>query len=317
VGGIGTINPVNTSAIIPGADNTIFSVTAVNVTKLFPINLQEGKLFALSFGRYNLLDTIQEDFFAGGGTERFMNIAQIGPLTVLRQVPLITNGISFAYVRGGEPFITFALLDPNDYSLEPGLDMLFEDGVTFVPGINFYPKYWGRSAHHTIGGAVTTKAYTPFDAIRQVIIPGPSINPIEPQRGSFSLSYVFRQYIVERAKKDGWGLFTQLSFADKDTSPVTVFFDIGLGGNGLFKSRPRDEFGFSYAYTDLSEVLKDNLDIIPDLGRRLRSEHQVEMFYNLHITPWLQLTGDLQIIRPNRPIADTAVVPGLRLKMVF
>jgi hypothetical protein len=71
------------------------------------------------------------------------------------------------------------------------------------------------------------------------------------------------------------------------------------------------------SYTDLSEVLKDNLDIIPDLGRRLRSEHQVEVFYNLHITPWLQLTGNLQIIRPNRPIADTAVVPGLRLKMVF
>ena len=61
----GTISPVNTSAIIPGADGTVFSMTAVNVTRLFPINLKEGRLVALSFGRYNVLDLIDEDLFAG------------------------------------------------------------------------------------------------------------------------------------------------------------------------------------------------------------------------------------------------------------
>src|SRR5689334_11175432 len=51
VTGTGTISPVNTAAIIPAADGTVFSVTAVNFTKLFPLNLKEGKLFAVSFGR--------------------------------------------------------------------------------------------------------------------------------------------------------------------------------------------------------------------------------------------------------------------------
>ena len=51
--------------------------------------------------------------------------------------------------------------------------------------------------------------------------------------------------------------------------------------------------------------------------RRLRAEHQVEMFYNFHITPWLRLTADLQILRPNRPIAGTAIVPGARLEVIF
>jgi hypothetical protein len=41
------------------------------------------------------------------------------------------------------------------------------------------------------------------------------------------------------------------------------------------------------------------------------------MFYNLHLTPWFQLTADLQILRPNRPVADTAVVPAGRLRVVF
>ena len=316
LGGTGSINPVNTAAIIPGADGTLFSVTAVNLTKLFPINLQEGKLFALSFGRYNLVDLLDEDFFAGSGTERFFNIAPIGPLTVLREVPLITNAVSVAYIRGGEPFITFAVMDPNDYSLEPGLAELFEDGVTFAPGINFPAKYFGKTAKHTLGGAVTTKKYTPFDIIRQIVIPGPPINPIEPERGSWSAAYTFRQYIVERGKRDGWGFFSQVSFANKNTSPITKFFNVGLGGNGLFKERLGDEFGVSYAYTDLSEVLKDNIDLV-QLRERLRAEHQVELFYNLHIAPWLRLTADLQVIRPNRPIADTAIVPGVRLKMIF
>jgi len=108
-----------------------------------------------------------------------------------------------------------------------------------------------------------------------------------------------------------------VSFADKDTSPITTFFDVGLGSNGLFKSRPTDEFGIAYAYTDLSSVLKDNIDLITQGNRRLLVEHQLEMFYNFHITPWLRLTGDLQIIRPTRPIASTAIIPGGRLVFIF
>jgi porin len=315
--GTGTVNPVNTAAIIPAADGTAFSVTALNLTRLFPVNLKEGKLVALSFGRYNIVDLLDEDFFAGGGTERFFNIAQIGPLTVLRQVPLITNAFSVAYIRAGEPFLTFSLLDPNDHSLDAGLSDLFADGVTFSPGITFPTKHFGKSGKHSFGGAITTKEFTPFDAIRQAILPGPPLNPIAAQGGSWSVNYVFRQYFVERGARDGWGLFSQVSFADSETSPVTTFFDVGLGGNGVIAARPRDEFGVAYAYTDLSKELKDNLDLILLGGRRLRVEHQLELFYNLHVTPWLQLTGDLQIIRPNRPVADRAIVPGGRLRIVF
>jgi porin len=66
LGGTGTINPVNTAAMIPGTDGSKFSVTAANVTKLFPVNLKEGKLVALSFGRYNLVDLLDEDFLPAG-----------------------------------------------------------------------------------------------------------------------------------------------------------------------------------------------------------------------------------------------------------
>jgi porin len=317
LGGVGSINPVNTAVLVPGANGEVISVTAVNFTRIIPKDLAKGDLFAVSFGRFNLLDLIDEDFFGGEGEERFFNMAQIGPLTVLRQVPLVANGASFAYVKGGEPRFSIAVIDPNDHTLDPGLDNLFGDGVTFYPAVNFPVKYFGKSAKHTISGAVTTKKYTPFDAIRQVVIPGPPVNPVEPQRGSWSISYAFRQYIVERGHRDGWGFFGQASVADKATSPITRFFDVGIGGNGLIKSRRNDEFGVAYAYTDLSRVLKDNIDLLTIGNRRLRVEHQFEVFYNLHLTPWLRLTGDLQIVRPTRSIADTAVIPGGRLVMLF
>jgi porin len=317
LGGTGGVNATNTAVLIPGSNGQIVSITAVNFTRVIPKDLKKGDMDVIAFGRFNMLDLIDEHFFAGGGTERFMNIAQIGPLTVLRQVPLITNGFSYATVRGGEPRFTLAIFDPNDHSLDIGIDKLFDDGVTISPGYNIPTKYWGRTAKHTFGGAVTTKKYTPFDAIQQIVIPGPALNPVEPTRGSWSIDYVFRQYIVERGKKDGWGFFTQVSFADNQRSPIAKFFDLGIGGNGLFKARQRDEFGISYAFTDLSKDLKDNLNLITLGNLRPRPEHQVEMFYNFHITPWFQLTGDLQIIRGVRRDADAAVVPGARLVMIF
>jgi len=315
--GTGGINIANTAAIIPASAGSAVSVTAVNFTRIIPKDLKKGDMYIISFGRYNLLDLVDEDFFAGGGTERFMNVAPIGPLTVLRQVPLITNAATFATVKGGEPRFSFTVMDPNDQSLDPGLDTLFADGITFAPAYSIPTKYFGKTAKHSFGGAITTKKYTPFDAIKQIIIPGPPLNPVQPKRGSWSASYTFRQYIVERGHRDGWGLFTQLSFADKDTSPITRFFNVGLGGNGLIAKRRQDEFGIEYAYTDLSKVLKDNINLITFGRRNLQPEHQVEMFYNLHITPWLRLTGDLQIIRGVRPLVDRAIVPGARLEMIF
>lgn len=315
--GVGGINPVNTAAISPAADGESVAITAFNLTRLIPIDLKKGDLWAISFGRFNLLDLIDEDFFGGAGTERFFNLAQIGPLTVVREVPLVTNGFSAAYVKGGEPRFTLAVLDPNDHTLDAGLDDLFADGVTFSPGVNFPVKYWNKSAKHSLSAAVTTKKFTPFNIIRQNLIPGPPVNPVEPKRGSWSVSYVFRQYIVERGHRDGWGLFGQASIANKDTSPITKFFSVGVGGNGLIKSRNRDEFGVAYAFSDLSSVLKDNIDLVTVGNRRPRAEHQFEAFYNFHITPWLQLTGDLQIVRPIRNNVDSAIVPGTRLVMIF
>ena len=316
LGGTGAINTVNTDVTVPASRGSVFAITALNFTRVFPLNAQKGDEILVSFGRYNTLD-IQEKFFGGAGLEKFFNAAHIGPMTGLRQVPNVTNGAGIDYIRNGESFIAFAVLDPNDVSTTVGLDHLFSDGVTLAPVINLPSKWFGKSGKHSFSYTVTTKRYTPFDAIKQIVIPGPPLNQIDPKGGSFSISYVGRQFVVERDKDDGWGIFTQVSIADKDTSPVTRFFDIGLGGNGLLKARRQDDFGMAYGYTGLSTVLTNNLNLVTLGNVRPHAEHQFEGFYNLHITPWLRLTADIQIIRPVVSRANTAVIPGARLEMIF
>ncbi len=311
----GGITPVNTQSLIPGISGTVFSITSFNVTKLIPIVAQNGDFFALSGGRYNVLDLFDDHFYTGAGLERFMNLAQVGPMTVLRQIPLVTTVFSAAWVRKGQPFLSIAFIDPNDHSTNSGIPDMFTDGVTISPSLTLPAKYGGKTAKHTFTYMVTTKKLTPFSAIPQLILPSPPANPVSPQRGSWSAYYAFTQYFVERGKDDGWGLFSQLGFADRNTGPVQTFFDVGLGGNGLFHRRREDEFGIAYAYNDLSNVLKDNLS---PLGRRsLLAEHQGEMFYNLHLASALRLTLDLQVVRPVKPSADVAIIPGGRLQIIF
>jgi len=52
---------------------------------------------------------------------------------------------------------------------------------------------------------------------------------------------VWRNRDQQRVQRDGFGFFGQVSFADQATSPVTTFFDLGLGSNGLFAGRARGE----------------------------------------------------------------------------
>jgi porin len=69
--------------------------------------------------------------------------------------------------------------------------------------------------------------------------------------------------------------------------------------------------GVAYFYSGLSGDVKDLLDprvVVDDV-------QGVEIYYNAAITPWFQLTADLQVLDPAIPAEDTALVLGLRGKI--
>jgi porin len=82
------------------------------------------------------------------------------------------------------------------------------------------------------------------------------------------------------------------------------------GGRGVIPGRSLDRYGLGFYALFVSDDLKNR----PILGQ-LETEWGMEAFYNLALTPWLQLTGDLQYIVTGFSRVDNAVVLGTRIQM--
>jgi porin len=108
---------------------------------------------------------------------------------------------------------------------------------------------------------------------------------------------------------------------------------MGVGGKGMLESRPHDRFGIGYYYIN---VKSPQFTGVLATRKFLRDEYGFEAFYNLAITPWLQLTPDIQVvsgaqrdkytIRRNilgipviagRRDLHTVTILGIRLQVVF
>lgn len=323
-GGSLAIIPHTAYGLTPLPTGTAFSITALNFTQLIPLDLKKGNLLAFGAGKYYSLDNSKEPFNSGSGHSMFMNTAFNAAPATGQLVPTITNGATFAWIKGGNPFITAAVFDATGSPTKPGLRKLGSRGVTFVSGINLYSKFGGKSGKHSFSGAVTTRTKTPFDRIVEVVIPGFPPELMTRKKGSWTLTYAFYQYLVERpvqdGEKKGWGVFGYAQKADNTTNPLSLLATVGVGGNGLFKgrARSRDRFGIGYAYVGISSVLKREIrPIVPIPGVKLENEHIFETFYNFSITPFLSLTGNLQVVDPTVNIAKTAIIPGARLVINF
>jgi len=309
----GALLPANTALIVPAEEGTVTAVTTLKYTHIFPFE-KPGDLFLISVGKFDTIDLVADPLIGGAGLNKFLNLNQVAPPIGVRNIPPVSIGWVGAWVRAGEPFISLTVLDSQDSSTTVGLSNLFDKGITIMPAVTLPSQFFGRAGHHTFSYSYSDQRATPFDQLRQVILPERFGTP-ETVTGSSFWMYSFDQYISEVPgfPRTGWGLFGQFGTASRRTSPIQTWLTLGIGGNTPFKSRPRDWFGAAYSFSSISGDLKDALDPLV----RLRDEHQFEGFYNFALTPWLFLTADIQVIRPTRTRAETAWVPGLRMKIVF
>ena len=81
----------------------------------------------------------------------------------------------------------------------------------------------------------------------------------------------------------------------------------GVGGTSPLPGREADRFGIGWYYGGASSELGPFFN--PDDGTG------VELFYNCAVTPWFQLTPNLQVINGGVPNSDTAVIVGLRANL--
>jgi len=87
------------------------------------------------------------------------------------------------------------------------------------------------------------------------------------------------------------------------------FYSIGFGGTSIIPGRDADRFGIGYYYLELSD---NRIGLLTD-----DAEHGAELFYNMILTPWLEIRADLKMINGAVSFTDTAVVGGQRARILF
>ena len=306
----GALVPPNTTMLFPQSGTDITAITSLKFTQAL------SEKFVVFLGKINTLDEFQLNF-VGPRNEGFMNTFAFQP-TSFRTIPYSTYGAGFAVLKDLQPVLSFMALDPEERSTT-GPTHLFERGVVLLGEARLPVKPFGLSGHQIIGGTWSSASYTAVDRESFAIVPGQGI-VTTPKSQSWSLFYAFDQYLwVDPCNpKRGWGLFGQAGLADGNPNPIRWSYSLGVGGSSPLRCRAQDTFGAAYYFVSLSDDFKNLLNgpvLNPILGQR--NEQGVELFYNFAITPYCHLTTDLQVIAPSTQRFNTAVVPGLRIKIDF
>jgi len=329
----GALTPVNSNQIYPEPPGDIFGVPAWNFTQFL------SPYFGLTIGKFATLTANSGDmneFAHGKGDANFMNFAlNVNPLPAFI-VPYSTLGIGLIVLPTKDPneaVVNFFVMSANGVPTTSGFGDLNGNDIVVAAEGRVRTEFFGLTGHQSFGTSFSNKKFTSIDQRldRDVIENG----ALTPAKGSWNIFYNFDQYLFEPKKgaDRGIGIFMRLGTSDGNPNLQKFFSSFGVGGKGMFESRPNDKFGLGYYFINISNpTIQGPLRTT----KLLRDEYGFEAFYNVAITPWLLLTPDLQVIRGAQkdkvtivqgplgllPRLDkhsigTATALGLRLQVVF
>jgi porin len=328
-GRTGSLMAVNSSQFYPtpGGDN--FNLPALNFTQFL------SPYFGLTIGKYATVTSTSGDmneFAHGKGDDQFMNLAfNINPI-LLTTVPYSTLGTGVIALPTKDPhqaIVSFLVLSSTGQASTSGFNDLSGNNLTFIGEGRVRTDFFGLTGHQLFGALFSNRKFGSIDQSARFIFENGSF---ESKKGSWNIHYNFDQYFYEPKKGsgEGIGVFGRFGASDGDPNFMHFFYSLGIGGKGVIPTRGNDRYGFGFYYVDINNP---KLQGVFQTTKLLRDEYGFEAFYNIAITPWLQLTPDIQVVRgaqkdkitlgspipviASRKSIGTATVLGLRLKMVF
>jgi porin len=307
-GATGALLPSAVAADLPTPETENVYLTNVLFTQML------SERFGVFFGKLDTLDGDLNAFAHGRGKTQFSNSAFVASPIALRTVPYATLGAGFVILGDeGTPLFQFSVLDPTGSIRTSGVDDLYNDGVTLVGELRVPTQFFGRPGHQLFGASWSNRDYVALEQDPRIILPEV---PIARQSGSWSVYWNFDQYLyVDPCNPArGWGVFGRAGVADDETNPIEWFLSFGVGGSSMLSGRDADTFGVGWYYSGTSSELAPDLAMV--LGG-IGDGQGVEMYYNIAVTPWLQVTPDVQFLMPARESVDTATVVGLRARVIF
>jgi porin len=343
----GAIVPVNTAALLPAPNDRTSALTNFTFTQFL------SPQFGLLAGKINTFDLSETEFYGDYRTQ-FENEA-FNSLMNQQQVPLSAFGGGVIGLPRDDLTLSVLALDPKGTPTNDSLGQAFRDGVIVVGSGQLTVKPFGLVGHQSLGFTwrdenVLSLNQDPSniallllkERFPRLADPGPELTRILQRffpalltptqhanrlNSSWSINYGFDQYFLQPDgdPKHGVGLFFNFGASDGNPNPISYAFLTGIGGKGVMPGRLDDTFGIGWGRTPLSSSFVPFLRQALNLG--LQYEDAIEMYYNIAVTQWLNVTADLQVINPGLKKAlnefgqlanvDTAVVAGARVRVRF
>jgi porin len=331
-GNTGALMPVNTSQTLPLPGQN-FDLPALNFTQFL------SPYAGLTIGKYATITNTSGDmneFAHGKGATQFMNMAlNFNPLLAFT-VPYSTLGTGVIVLPTKDPkeaIVSLLVMSANGQPNTSGFGDLNGNAIVVAGEGRVRTDFFGFTGHQLFGTTFSNKKFTSTDQRldRDVI----ENRALRAEKGSWNIYYNFDQYLYEPKKgaDQGIGVFGRLGVSDGNPNFMKFFGSLGVGGKGLFESRPHDQFGLGYYYINIDNP---RLQGLLQTTEFLRDEYGFEAFYNFAITPWALLTPDIQVVRGaqkdkvtigqgplgvlprlDRKSISTSTVLGLRLQLLF
>ena len=177
-------------------------------------------------------------------------------------------------------------------------------------------QFFGKKGDQHIGAMWKHVALTDLSFAEPPpgVYPEPTVPGFPTLNDSYTIYYGFDQYLMQFSDDPtrGYGLFGRASISDGNPTPVRYFLSAGLGGYSPIGRTRGDTFGLGWYFVGAS----NEFGPIPQAVFGPQNGTGVEAYYNFQVTPFLNVTPDIQYLHPEASaISSDAVVYGVRVHM--
>ena len=228
---------------------------------------------------------------------------------------------------GGLGYVQAGAFEVNPSYLETryALDLGSPPGATGVLApfeIGWLPTFRGLAGSYKFGGWYSSTSAP--DVVDNTAGQPLAIDGGEPlvHHGQYGAYVNFLQRLTAAAGTDskrGLSVFFNATYADRRTSTFDSQIAAGLLYTGPFASRPADLLGFAVGETHVNSRIADEERLQNFLGVQpvavQTSEWVSEVFYNVHVSHWLDLRPNVQyVLHPGGTAANAGdLIVGVRL----
>ncbi len=278
--------------------------------------LFEDKL-RVQVGKINLTNEFLTNAYANDETTQFLNYALVVP----PQAPVpgdafghigvqaIFSPVEWFYVAAGGA-------DAQADYRETGLNTAFHDEDYFVGLFEFGFAPQISTLHGALSGNYRFGLwYDPQPKPEFVAETDDAAPRIPLKRDDVGFYTSMDQMVFREGDEDdeqGLGVFLTYGFAHAEVNEVEHFWSSGFQYKGLLPGRDQDVLGFGVAQGVVSRFVER-------LGEKPRRETALELYYNIQVTPWLNVSPDIQMILDpgGRAEGRDAFILGLRVQATF